>query len=73
MANGATNYGPQHSLQPSVADRFCANTEWSLIFPDAAVSHMDFDFSDHLPIVLECKPRSSRGCSKQRRFQFKNM
>ena len=35
------------------SDRFCANMEWLLSFPEAKVTHVDFDMSDHLlPTLL---------------------
>ncbi|KAJ8425866.1 hypothetical protein Cgig2_028211 [Carnegiea gigantea] len=37
-------------------DRFCANTDWSLIFLEAQVTHVDFEMSDHMPILLRTKP-----------------
>jgi len=46
-------------------DRFYANTNWSLLFPDAQVSHIDFDLSDHLPILLKCKPRGAIDCNRK--------
>ncbi|KAJ8433591.1 hypothetical protein Cgig2_016521 [Carnegiea gigantea] len=33
-----------------VLDQFCAQSEWSALFPAAKVFHIDSDFSDHLPI-----------------------
>ncbi|KAJ8445986.1 hypothetical protein Cgig2_017489 [Carnegiea gigantea] len=53
-------------------DHFCADMEWSLLFLDALVSHIDFDFLDHLPIAVTCMLRASKGCSGQRCFQFEN-
>ena len=35
-------------------DRFCADTDWSLLFPTASITHVDFDMSFHLPILLKC-------------------
>ena len=29
-------------------DRFCASTEWSLLYPNASVLHIDSDILDHL-------------------------
>ena len=54
-------------------DRFCACVEWSSLFPDAHVSHLDEDFSDHLPLLLKLRrtPAPSRRGSK--RFMFENM
>ncbi|KAJ8440216.1 hypothetical protein Cgig2_023981 [Carnegiea gigantea] len=39
-------------------DRFCASTERSIQFPEARVQHIDSYISDHLPILLRCKPRN---------------
>jgi len=68
-----SNYRENNVIVKECFDRFCADAEWSLIFSDAAVSHVDFYFLDHLPIVLNCKPRASKGCSGKCRFQFENM
>jgi len=34
-------------------DRFCGSLEWSLLFPEAEVIHLDEHFSDHLSILLK--------------------
>jgi len=54
-------------------DRFCASTEWSLLFLDAKVIHIDWDSSDHLPIILKCFPYWGRGGRHKPRFRFENM
>jgi len=47
--------------------------EWSLIFPEAEVVHIDNDISDHLSILLKCKPvRTNRG-HRGDKFRFENM
>ncbi|KAJ8447421.1 hypothetical protein Cgig2_019415 [Carnegiea gigantea] len=46
-------------------DKFCASTEWSLMFPDATITHINSDISDHLPVILRCHPRRS---TNQRHF-----
>jgi len=54
-------------------DRFYATTEWSLLFPEANVTHIDSDRSDHLPIFLRCFPTRRRGGHYPARFRFENM
>ncbi|KAJ8447618.1 hypothetical protein Cgig2_031672 [Carnegiea gigantea] len=54
-------------------DRFYANTNWFLLFPNAQVFHIDFDLSDHMPVLLKCKARAATDCNRKRRFQFENM
>ncbi|KAJ8443737.1 hypothetical protein Cgig2_029642 [Carnegiea gigantea] len=54
-------------------DHFCADTEWTVMYPNASVTHMDIDMSDHLPILLKCCPSSSGRTGKHRRFMFENM
>ena len=41
-------------------DRFCASTDWSMLFPEAKVYHIDSDISDHLPLLMKCRPRCAR-------------
>ncbi|KAJ8422151.1 hypothetical protein Cgig2_022151 [Carnegiea gigantea] len=38
-------------------DHFWASTEWSLLFLNASVSHIESDIFDHLPILLKCSPQ----------------
>ncbi|KAJ8431121.1 LOW QUALITY PROTEIN: hypothetical protein Cgig2_004712 [Carnegiea gigantea] len=47
--------------------------EWSIQFPEAHVQHLQSDISDHLPILLRCKPRKSEANKRSTRFQFENM
>ncbi|KAJ8425198.1 hypothetical protein Cgig2_004320 [Carnegiea gigantea] len=54
-------------------DHFCTDIKWSLIFPNAMVSHVDFDMSDHLPILLKCTLCSNEKEARKRRFMFENM
>jgi len=54
-------------------DRFCASTERSILFPEAQVQHVDSHISDHLPILLRCKPRNRAARARGSRFQFENM
>ncbi|KAJ8452773.1 hypothetical protein Cgig2_005109 [Carnegiea gigantea] len=52
--------GGERSVE-EVLDRFCAQSEWSALFPAAKVFHIDNDFSDHLPILIRCfEPRRAR-------------
>ncbi|KAJ8441718.1 hypothetical protein Cgig2_019105 [Carnegiea gigantea] len=46
---------------------------WSLLFPEAQVQHLDLDISDHLPILLRCHLRSRDRNHRGKRFQFENM
>ena len=43
------------------------------MYPNAFVIHVDFDMSDHLPILLKCCPSSGGTAGKCRRFIFENM
>ena len=54
-------------------DRFCANIDWSILFPAASVSYMDFNMSDHLPILLKFTLHAATRGERARRFHFKNM
>lgn len=54
-------------------DRFCANTEWSLLFPDMQVTHVDSDYSDHLPILLNCCLNDRGTRCNRKKFRFENM
>ena len=54
-------------------DRFCATTEWSLLFSEANVTHIDLDSSDHFPIFLRCCLTRGRGRHYPARFRFQNM
>ena len=67
------NYRENGVIVEECLDRFCANTDLSLLFPSAHVSHIDFDVSDHLPILLKCQPKESAKANKKRRFHSKNM
>jgi len=49
------NYQENGTVVEERLCRFYADSEWSLLFPYAYVSHVDFDMSDHLPILLKCK------------------
>ncbi|KAJ8450416.1 hypothetical protein Cgig2_002101 [Carnegiea gigantea] len=67
------NYQTNGVVAEERLDCFCADAEWSLMFPDAMVTHIDSDMSDHLPIILKCFPRMDRKGTRKRRFQFENM
>jgi len=54
-------------------DRFCASLEWSVLFPDAEVLHLDESLSDHLPLLLKLKKPPVRRRQGGRRFMFENM
>ncbi|KAJ8421126.1 hypothetical protein Cgig2_023395 [Carnegiea gigantea] len=51
---------------------FYADTEWSPMFLNATVSHVDFDISDHLPVLLKCVPHNTINGARQKRFMFEN-
>ncbi|KAJ8443408.1 hypothetical protein Cgig2_024185 [Carnegiea gigantea] len=76
--DSVTYAGGRRSIENGVIveerlDHFLANIEWSLIFPDTAVSHVDFDMLDHLLILLKCQANLSRGGECRHRFLFENM
>jgi len=54
-------------------DRYCASMEWSVMFPDAEVLHLDERLSDHLSLLLKLKPVQVRRGKGRRRFMFENM
>ena len=54
-------------------DRFCGFIDWSLLFPDAFVSHIDRYISNHLPILLRCATRKGSYDKSQKGFGFENM
>ena len=54
-------------------DRFCASTDWSMLFPEAKVYHIDSDISDYLPILMKCRPRCARSLAYKKQFRFENM
>ena len=51
------NYRENGVIVEERLDRFCGNTDWSLLFPSAHFSHIDFNSSDHHPIFLKCPPK----------------
>ncbi|KAJ8433177.1 hypothetical protein Cgig2_025568 [Carnegiea gigantea] len=57
-----------------IVDEECLDyTEMSLIFPEAIVSHIDYDLFGHLPILLKCRSNVARQPHKRGRFHSKNM
>ncbi|KAJ8423958.1 hypothetical protein Cgig2_007562 [Carnegiea gigantea] len=54
-------------------DRYCADTEWSLLFLNAFVSHINSDISYHLPILLKCHPRINKRSAQKRLLMFENI
>ncbi|KAJ8443329.1 LOW QUALITY PROTEIN: hypothetical protein Cgig2_015810 [Carnegiea gigantea] len=54
-------------------DRFGASTEWSLLFSEAQVTHVNSYISDHLPFLLKCYPTSLNGQRHGKKFKFENM
>ncbi|KAL2943840.1 hypothetical protein RDABS01_032187 [Bienertia sinuspersici] len=54
-------------------DRFLADTEWSVLFPWASVTHLDESLSDHLLILLKLNIQGTRNQrARNRRFCFEN-
>ncbi|KAJ8440477.1 hypothetical protein Cgig2_013636 [Carnegiea gigantea] len=54
-------------------DRFCASIEWSLVFPNAKVVHLNAKLSDHLPILLKLHDIRRLVTRKGKHFKFENM
>ncbi|KAL2924009.1 LINE-1 reverse transcriptase-like protein, partial [Bienertia sinuspersici] len=54
-------------------DRFLASSSWSVLFPWAKVEHIDFDFSDHLPIRIKLVNNHGETKRSRRGFRLKNM
>ncbi|KAJ8437998.1 hypothetical protein Cgig2_029979 [Carnegiea gigantea] len=52
-------------------DRFCGLMEWSLMFQEAYVCHVNWDFSDHLLILLQCFLNSQGRGFGAKKFRFK--
>ncbi|KAJ8450462.1 LOW QUALITY PROTEIN: hypothetical protein Cgig2_002147 [Carnegiea gigantea] len=52
-------------------DQFCANSDWSTLFSNARVTHMDDDSSYHLPIHLKVFKFHTQ-CKKTKRRRFDN-
>lgn len=53
-------------------DRAMANSDWRLLYPEAAVIHLPRVHSDHCPVLLTCEPRVAVDTSK-RPFRFHSM
>ncbi|KAJ8435080.1 hypothetical protein Cgig2_032971 [Carnegiea gigantea] len=54
-------------------DRFCASVEWSVLFPEVEVVHLDEQLSDYLPRLVKLQQGRVRKGRGRRHFQFKNM
>ncbi|KAJ8431337.1 hypothetical protein Cgig2_033179 [Carnegiea gigantea] len=54
-------------------DCFCAHADWSLLFPNAWVTHVDFDISDHLHVHLKCSLSVPNHGERKRCIHFENM
>ncbi|KAJ8420194.1 hypothetical protein Cgig2_023774 [Carnegiea gigantea] len=68
---GWNGQGGEGSVEKRL-DRFCANTKWLSLFPDATVTHINYDLPDHLPIRLKSKPtRQRKAVTKV--FHFEDM
>ncbi|KAJ8433507.1 hypothetical protein Cgig2_018041 [Carnegiea gigantea] len=68
-----SNYQHDNLLVEERLNRFCADTEWSLLYPRAHVTHIDSDLSEYLPILLKCTSSGDDPCWRTRRFHFENM
>ena len=44
------NYQQNSVVVEDKLDHFCVDSDWSSLFPDACISHIDSDILDHLPI-----------------------
>lgn len=53
-------------------DRCTGSLDWKMLFPNFEVSHRDFWWSDHCPIIMDCKDNlaSNVDASRRRRFHF---
>ena len=69
----ACNFHENGIVVEECLDRSCADTEWSVIFPEAVISQIDCDLSDHLTILLKCRPNAVGQHHKHGQFHFKNM
>ena len=49
-------------------DRFYVSNDWSFLFFNAVVTHIDSNISDHLPIFLRCNPVRRRGGDKAKKI-----
>ncbi|KAJ8435144.1 hypothetical protein Cgig2_018972 [Carnegiea gigantea] len=47
--------------------------EWSIMFPEAAVHHIDYEGSNHLPIMLKTRPNRRRTRNHGNSFKFEYM
>lgn len=50
-------------------DRFFANPDWCLLYPEAKVSHLPRCHSDHCPILMETHPPRSMLLNRPFKFQ----
>ncbi|KAJ8423722.1 hypothetical protein Cgig2_010287 [Carnegiea gigantea] len=66
------NYQANGIVVEERLDRFCADAEWSLMFPEAAVTHINSDMSNHSPILLKCFPHMDTKGAHKKRFRFEN-
>ena len=67
------NYQQNGVVVEERLDWFCADTKWSLLFPKASASHIDFELSDHFPFLLKCRPNVNKNGDRQKLFLFDNM
>ncbi|XP_030924855.1 uncharacterized protein LOC115951891 [Quercus lobata] len=64
-----TNKNDLSSLIQERLDRFFANPDWCLTYPEAQVSHLARCLSDHCPILLELHPQNTFRLPRPFRFQ----
>jgi len=66
------NYHEEGIVVEERLDWYCASMEWSLLFLDAKVTNVDYDVSDHLPVLLQCKltKRKRGGYGTMFRFEY---
>ena len=64
-----TNKNDVSSLIQERLDRFFANLDWCLLYPEAQVSHLARSLSDHCPVLLELHPQNNSRLIRPFRFQ----
>lgn len=53
-------------------DRALASQDWSLLFPEATLSHMVRTYSDHCPLLIQCE-EGLKVDKRRRPFRFQAM
>ncbi|KAL0014673.1 hypothetical protein SO802_001742 [Lithocarpus litseifolius] len=57
------------SLIQEMLERFFANPDWCMLYPEAQVSHLTRCFSKHCPVLLDLHPQSNFRLEKPFKFQ----